>query len=435
MSASKTCPPANQTDVLRKISGQGAILFSGFATSQALSFGRNALIGHWLSRGDFGIAASITLTLQLCETLSDLGADRLIVQSDDGDNPALMASAHSLLVARGTLTALLLYALAGPMTSFFGIPDARWAFELIAAIPILKGFLNLDMRRRQRTLENAPFIAVEVLPQAIALLAAIPLLMAAPDYSAVVWIALIQATAAIVTSHAVSQRSYSLGWAHYHLGRLWRFGWPIWLSAIPLVAVYQGDRMIIGRIFGMESLADYTAVFMITMVPSLIAAKVGHALMLPLLAEKKADPQAFTTRVVSLGVMTLAAAAAYVIGFSILGGFAVELVFGAKYADLGNLVLALAIMWGLRMVQAVPGMALIAVGETWPLLIAGLIRASTLGLAMYAALQGFSIAGVALAGAIGELASLIYVTLAMQRRCPIEQPSDALEYFRFTSKA
>ena len=61
----------------RRIAGQGALLFSGFAAAQALSFVRNVLLGHALSRGDFGIAATIALILQLIETLSDLGSDRL----------------------------------------------------------------------------------------------------------------------------------------------------------------------------------------------------------------------------------------------------------------------------------------------------------------------------------------------------------------------
>jgi len=422
-------PVSTQRRGLRSITGQSAILFSGFAAAQFLSFARNAFIGHWLSRGDFGIAASITLTLQLCETLSDMGADRLIVQSDDGDKPDLIGSAQTFLIARGIATAMLLYVLAGPMTGFFGIPDARWAFEAIAVIPLLKGFLNLDMRRRQRQLDNAPYIAGEVVPQAIALAATIPVLMLTPDFGAVLWIALLQAIAAVATSHLVSQRPYALGFNRVYFSRLWHFGWPICLSALPLIAVYQGDRMIIGRLFGMEALAGYTAAFMITMVPGLVAAKVGHALMLPLMAEKKTDPAGFTTRVLGLGITTCVASLVYILGFALLGGLAVEWVFGANYAGLGGLVLALALMWSLRMIQAVPGMALIAVGETRPLLYAGLIRASALGLAFAAAVQDYGVVGVALAGTVGELASLTYVVWVMLRKCPIHLEAATLPSF------
>ena len=92
--AQNQIPPA-------RVARQGALLFSGFALAQAMSFARNAIVAHWLSKGDFGIAAAILLLLQLLETLSDLGADRLIVQARDGEEPRLIATAHATLVLRG----------------------------------------------------------------------------------------------------------------------------------------------------------------------------------------------------------------------------------------------------------------------------------------------------------------------------------------------
>lgn len=404
---------------LGRIAGQSAILVSGFATAQACSFIRNALIGHWLSRGDFGVAASIALTLHLCETLLDLGADRLIVQAPDGDRPTLMASAHSALIARGVFSSLILFALAGPMAAVFGIPEAAWAFQAIAAVPFLKGFLHLDMRRRQRHFDNTPFFAVEVFPQLLSLAATIPVLWLTQSYEAVVWLAFLQSTMMIVTSHLVASRTYRIRFSWPHLLRLWRFGWPIWLSALPLIAVYQADRMIVGNRFGIETLADYTAVFMVTMVPSLIAARVGQALMLPLLAEARSRPETFTKRLVGLAIITTATAIAYIAGFALLGEFAVRTAFGSQYAGLGNLIMVLTIMWAVRMVQAVPGMALMAVGENRPLLIAGIIRASALGPALWAADNGYGVLGVAAAGILGELCTLAFVIWATRRICPL----------------
>ncbi|MCB1511024.1 MAG: oligosaccharide flippase family protein [Hyphomicrobiaceae bacterium] len=404
--------------ILGRIAGQSAMLFSGFAIAQACSFLRNAIIGHALAPHDFGIAASITMTLQLCETLSDLGADRLIVQAEDGEDPALMASAHTLLIARGAVTALALYLLAQPMTGLFRIPDARWAFELIAAVPLLKSLTHLDMRRRQRHLENLPFLLTEVLPQILVLAAALPVIWLTRNYAAVVWLALAQAVSATLISHAVAQRRYGIGFDFDHLQRLWRFGWPIWLSAIPLVAVYQGDRIIVGSLGGMEALATYTAAFMMTMVPGLLAAKVGHALMLPLLSEARPDAKQFITRVTTLGAITAGASLLYLMVFAGIGGLLVRLAFGSAYAGLDALILALAGMWALRMIQAVPGMALLSVGTTRPLLVAGIIRATALGPAYVAAATGYGAIGVAVVGIAGELASLVYVVWAMGRVTP-----------------
>lgn len=402
----------------RRAAGQGALLMTGYAFAQGFSFLRNVLIGHGLSQGDFGIAATLTLLLQLVESLTDLGADRLIVQATDGDDPRLLANAHLALVMRGALTALALYLVAGPITHFFAIENARTAFEAIAFAPFVRGFLHLDSRRAQRTLNNRPNLLIEVVPQAAALVLTLPLLRLTGGPPAIVWLAAAQAATAVAVSHAVAGRPYAIAANKDMLLRLFAFGWPILLSALPLVAVYQGDRIVIGRVYGMEALAGYSAAFMMTMVPGLLAAKAGHALMLPLLAQAQDRDEAFRSRYAAMSEVTALAAVLYLAGFVIAGGTILPLAFGDNYRGLEAIVSWLAMMWALRMIQAVPGMALMAMGETRPLLIAGLIRASALGLALGAAIFGLGVNGIAASGVAGELASLIYVALRAGRGRP-----------------
>lgn len=398
-----------------RIARQGTLLFGGFAAAQVFSFARNAIVAHWLSKGDFGIAAAILLLLQLLDTLSDLGADRLIVQARDGADARLVATAHTTLAARGLFTALVLVAVAGPMADFFGIPDARWAFAAAALVPFIKGFVNLDSRVAQRDLNNRPQIAIEVLPQAFGLALTWPALKLFGDYSAVLWLSVAQALIAVAISHIASRHRYALALDLSYLKRLVVFGWPIWASAFPLIAVYQGDRMLIGHMVGMEGLAAYTTAFMITMVPGLIAAKVANALMLPLLASEQDNWARFSNRFVMMAEATAVGSALYLVGFIISGGALLPIAFGANYAGLESLVAWLALMWSMRMLQAVPGAALLAKGLTRPFLTAGIIRATGLILAYVALRMGGGVTGAAAAGAIAEFASLAFVTALLNR--------------------
>lgn len=398
-----------------RIAGQGALLFSGYALAQIFSFARNALIAHWLSKGDFGIAAAILVLLQTIETLSDLGADRLLVQARDGDDPRLMGTAHTTLVARGLLTALVVALCAVPTAAFFRVPDAAWAFAAAALVPLLKGFVHLDSRLAQRRLDNQPQMLIEVAPQALALALAVPVLHLEATYAAVLWLAVIQAVAAVAASHLTAHNRYRLGLDRKHLQRLIAFGWPIWASAFPLVAVYQGDRMLIGRMIGMEGLAAYTTAFMITMVPGLVAAKIANALMLPLLASAHDDARRFTQRFALMAEATALGAALYLIVFIVAGNALLPVAFGDNYTGLGGLVGWLAGMWALRMLQAVPGAALLAKGVTAPFFTAGMIRAGGLLLAFVAVRAGYGLAGAAAAGSIAELASLVFVASRLNR--------------------
>ncbi|MCH9808766.1 MAG: oligosaccharide flippase family protein [Alphaproteobacteria bacterium] len=409
--AANAKPAATQKrqQALGRIGGQGAMLMAGFAGAQGCSFLRNAILGHWLSQGDFGIAAAITLMLQLVDSLSDIGADRLIIQAHDGDNPVLQSTAHTTLVIRGAITSLLLYLAAGPTTAFFAIPEARWAFECASLAPFLKGFLHLDARRYQRRLKNRGQVLIELLPQAAALALTIPLLYAIGDYSVIVWLSLSQALFAFATSHAIAERPYKLSANNEFMRRLIAFGWPIWLSAFPLAAVYQGDRMIVVRMLGIDELAAFTTAFMITMVPGLLAARVGNALMLPLLSEVRAHSRQFRRRFLTMLQITAILAATYSAVFIAAGGEILPIAFGANYSGLGIVVSWLAVMWAIRMLQAVPGMALMAKGDTQPLLWAGLVRATGLPLAIVAIELGHGLAGAAVAAALSEGLSLIYV--------------------------
>ena len=407
--------PQDAKPLARGVVRQGALLLSGFAAAQACSFSRNAIIGHALSRGDFGVAATIAMVLQLLETLSDAGADRLIVQDPRGETPALWGTVHTVMIVRGLLIAVVLYLGAVPAAGFFGVPEAAWAFQTIALVPLVRGFMSFDSRRAQRRLDNRPVVAIEMLPQAAALGATLPLLVFDTGYGVAVWLALIQAVLALAASHGFAARRYVVALDRAVLRRLVAFGWPIWLSAFPLLAVTQGDRIIIGRLLGMEALAGFTAAFLVTMVPSLVAARIGHALVLPLLAGAQDRPEVFNARFRTMCEATGLGAACYLTFFLCAGGATIALAFGASYNGLGAIAAWLALMWTLRMVQAAPGLALMAMGTTRPLLTAGLLRASALAIALGAALAGFGLEGIAAAGVLGEAASLLYIAWRADR--------------------
>lgn len=404
----------HQRPLSARIAGQGVLLFSGFALAQLFSFLRNALLAHMLSKGDFGVAAAILLLLQTIETLSDVGADRLIVQDRDGDDARFVASAHTVLVLRGLLTAAIILAVAQPIASFFDVRHAAWAFAAIALSPAIKGFLHLDSRRVQRHLDNRPQMMIEVAPQALALVLVLPAVAITGSYAAVVGLSVVQAAAAVAVSHVMAERRYALALERAHLVRLVAFGWPIWASAFPLVAVYQGDRALIGHMAGMEALAAYSVAFMITMVPGLVAAKVANALMLPLLADARDTPAAFAARFTLMVEMTALACASYLAVFVMAGGSIVALAFGPDYAGLGDVVALLSLMWAMRMMQATLGIAMMARGVTRPFLVAGAIRSLGVPLAFAALYMGHGLVGAAFAGVVAELLSLLYVAWRLQ---------------------
>jgi O-antigen/teichoic acid export membrane protein len=401
---------ASPRSFVTHLAGQGFLLSAGLAAGQLFALGRNSVLGYLLSKGDFGIAASLTLTLQVLEIASDTAADRLIIQDREGDSASVVNAAHTILLLRGVLISVLLWLGAPAIAGLFHVEHAEPAFRWLAAIPLIKALAHLDARRLQRHYRNAAAAKIELVPQALSFALAFPLAHLYGDYHAVIWLSIIQAAFATAVSHQVAERSWGLNLDGATLKRFLKFGWPVMLAALPMIAVNQFDRIVIGRYLGMEDLAAYTAAFMITSAPGVILTKVANSLMLPLLAEHQDDRRQFSRRFCMLSEIVVVAASIYLVLFIVAGGLAVETAFGRNYAGLGLLTALLASAWSARILALASGLALMAKGDTKSSLIGVTIRASSLSLALYAAFAGFGLTGIAAAGIAGDILSIAYLT-------------------------
>jgi len=195
----------------RRIVGQSVLLFGGYGLAQLMALVRNALLAHLLSKGDFGIAAALTITLQLFEMLTDPAADRLIVQAREANIGRLMATSHLVAVVRGLIVGLLLLLLAPFAAHLFGIAEAAPAFMILAVVPVIRAGLNLDWRRAQRDLSSGPAVLVELLPQAGALALTYPAVVWSGGYEAVLWVTLGQAVLQLAITHLLARNTYHIG--------------------------------------------------------------------------------------------------------------------------------------------------------------------------------------------------------------------------------
>ena len=415
MSTQATSQAFPQTTNARVMT-QGGIVFSGGMAAQLMSLGRNAILAQTLSMGDYGTAALLLVALQTIEMLSDLAIERMIIRDPDGDDPRTMAVGHALQIARGILLFTTLICVAPLLALAFQVPNAQEAFAALALIPLIKGFQHLDIRRFHRHYQNVPVVWFELVPQAAALLLTPLVLATTPTFEAVVVLATIQAGGQLVASHHLAERPYRVNWDSEIAGRFIVFGGPILLSAIPLVAVLQGDRIIVAQFFTLDHVAAYSVAVMITMLPTLLASRVSQTLFLALLASANHLPTLFRGRYrVMLDAMTFFVIV-YAVGFWCLGGPLVATVFGDNFSGLGNLTAVLAMIFALRTLQSVPTAVLLARGETMAHLGIGIVRAFGLLLALAVAIRGEDLVAVAAAGIVGELAALMLITYAMARQ-------------------
>lgn len=400
----------------RRVLSGAASLGAGQAVSQGLSFVRNIIVARLLSPEDFGIAATFAITVSLLEMISDLAADKLIIQARDGDDPRLQSTAQLFQFIRGVASGLVIVLLAWPVAALFKVPQATWAFYWLALVPVLRGLVHLDIRRLQREMRFWPAVASETAAQAAATAAAFPLAWWLRDYAAMLWIVVLQAGILALVSHLVARRGYRWTWDRAHAARLLEFGWPLLINGVLMFAILQGDRLIVGSMYSMEELALFSVAATLAFAPTTMLASLSLSVLLPLFSQVQDDRARLTHRYV-LSVQFFAAASCLIAAlFVLLGPMLIELCFGRKYAGAADVLAVLAIMQAVRLFRVPPTVAAMARGDTRNSMLANIARLGGLLLAWLAALFGAPLTWIAAAGAVGEGFAFAAAIVRLKRR-------------------
>jgi len=398
----------------KRILAGSAILAGGQILAQSCALVRNVIIARLISPEDFGIAATFVITVSLFEMISNLAVDRLLVQASDGDEPRFLATAHLFQTLRGLLNAGMIFGLAWPISHLFSVPDARWAFQCLAIVPLVRGFTHLDIKRLHRQLRFKRDVVAETVPQIILVVVVWPIGRWFGDYSAMLWLLLGQAIVSTVMSHLLSLCPYRWALDRAYLYRIGTFGWPLLINGLLMFGIFQGDKIIVGTFYSMTALGMFAVAFTATMMPTLIMVRISSAVCLPVLSSVKDVEPAFQHRF-KLANQMLALVAITIASALIVGGQGlIDLVFGAKYAGAGLLIGWLAVMQMFRMVRAAPSLAAIARGDTRTMMLSNIVRSGAIGMMLVVAVSGTNIVWIAIFATLGEVAATIFAARRMR---------------------
>lgn len=402
---------------LRRRVFQGAMsLAAGQALGQGLSFVRNVIVARLLSPEDFGVAATFAITVSLFEMLSDLAVDKLIIQAKDGDDPQLQATAQAFQSLRGLVCGLLTAALAWPIALLFNTPEAVWAYVLLGLVPVFRGLAHLDVGRLQREMRFGPAVITQVGSQLAAVLAAWPLARWLGDWSAMLWIVLIQSAVLALLSHLVARRRYSWAWDAVQLRRLLTFGWPLLINGLLMFGVFQGDRIIVGSNFEKADLAKYSVVFSAGFVAPTLLASMSVSLLLPLYSAVQDDRDRLVSRYAMTSQFFAFVAGLYAVLFISLGPWAISLLFGQHYGNDPTLIAWVGLLLSARLMR-MPSTALaIACGDTKNGMIANIYRTAAVPVILLIVGAGAGLNSVPAVGAAAELAALGVAVVRLNRR-------------------
>ena len=399
----QTAPPKGKY-VLR----QGLMLSVGSVTAQFLGLLRNVIFARLALPVDFGIAALFAVVALTIEMIAGLAIDKFIVQNREGDSEKTQQAIHLLMVARGFIFALLLYLLAPYIAATLNVSEVVESFRWLAILPIMAGFMHSDVYRFQRNSRQVPYmLSVEMLPQLISVVSIYPLYQFFGNYNAMLVALVISYFSRLCFTHLYAQRSYRWLLSVQHTLTALKFSWPIMLTALPLYAIFQGDKIIVAKLVSIEALAIYSAAFTLSMIAANTCTRIMTLVYLPVLARLQDDRKGFNENYLLCNQLSTLLATLFSFGFIVFGGVAVALAFGANYAGYFQLAALCGIMWGVRMLSIAPTIALLAKGNTRATLLPSVLRACVL-IPTYFVLQSTqNLNSIVILGAIGEGIALL----------------------------
>jgi O-antigen/teichoic acid export membrane protein len=385
-------------------SGFYLVFFNSVAA--VLGLARNIIVARLISVEDFGIASTFAMAMALIDMSANIGISRLIVQAKDGHSQEFQASLQGFQVVRGFVGGALILVLAQPIAVLFHTPQATWAYQFMAVMPVVKGFAHLDMNRFQRERKFLPSVVSETSAQAFSTVLALAIGYWLQDYRAMLFALLGQNLVYLFASQLFAVRKYKLAWNTAHISQAIKFGWPLLLNGFLMFGVFNGDRMIIGNHLGVGVLGWYSVAYMLTLMPSGLIAKVLDTLCLPVLARHQDDAARFKL----LAGATLEAGCLIgvlmAVGFTLLGGPVLHILFGAKHSLALSVLIMLGVMQAIRIAKTGPSVVAIAVKETTNPMVANVVRVMFLPIALLIVNMGYDVIAVVYVAIAGETLAL-----------------------------
>lgn len=418
-SLSSTAPASIRSRVLRG----GALLLFGKVAAQGCAFARGVIVARLVGAQNFGIAATFSLCVYIFDMVGSLSVDKLLVQAADGNDEAFQSVAHAVQALRGLATGLLMVIFAPSVASLFGAPNAAWAFRYLALLPVLRGLSHMDLQRVQRDLNFGRMVLVDIGQQLVPTLLAWPLAAWLRDYSAMLWLVLLQTVFGVGASFVVAERPYRWLWDQQYIKRIFTFGWPLIANTILLFGVYQGDRFLIGTahkalgstIYGLKDLGIFSVALSMTLTPMIAFAGICAPLMLPVLARLQSDRITFQKRYNYFAQAISGLSGLFALPIIVGGSWFVLFLYGRQYTLAGTLVGWMAAGQAVRMARFTPSMAAMALGDTVNAMVSNCLRVAALGGTIAIILRGMPLYWIAMFGCVAEIAALAACLLKLSR--------------------
>ena len=333
-----------------------------------LAFVSIVVLARILAPEDFGLVSIAASYVAIIEGLSDFDVNSALIRSRD-ERRSLYDSAWTLSVARGIVSALVMVSVAG----FVG--DARIAtvVYVLSLSPLLNGVSNPRFVMFERDLVYSRLAVMTLTARVVSFGVTLFVAIVYRSYWALVLGLLGANLTSMVLSYVLRPYRPSVSFARFSE----ILGFSGWMSLTTMVTTLsmRTDRIIVGRLLGIEDAGSYFMTQRIGVVPTSELISPLRRILFPSFSEIAQDrPRLRRAVCESIGVLGSLSLPAGV-GFALAANDVVPIVLGAQWIPIVPLLVVLAPFLGLRATLSMTLPCVMALGSTRLLLRVSVIYA------------------------------------------------------------
>jgi O-antigen/teichoic acid export membrane protein len=363
-----TPDPGDLSSLRRRAIGGSCWTIVGLGGANVLRLIGNVVLARLLFPEAFGLMALAQVFLQGLWLFTDVGTGPAIVQSERGDEPEFLDTAWSIQLLRGVVLCLVSFALAWPVSTFYGMTDplARdllWYLPALGLTAVLDGAVSTRLHSYSRHLRVKELTLLELHNQALSMIVMVVVAWVHPSVWALVAGAWVKCALRTGLSHALLEGPrHRLRIDRESARAQLRFGKWVLVSTMLTFLVMQADRLLFGRLVSLELLGVYGIALALASLPTLVLSQVGAKVVFPVLS--RLDPGRRTSEATRIRALLVVGGAVVLSTILPAGPALIDLLYDARYAAAGWILQVLLIGSWFQLLDSPNTAFLLARGET-----------------------------------------------------------------------
>lgn len=337
----------------------------GFGATQALRLISNLILTRLLFPEAFGLMALVQVFIAGVSMFSDVGINASIIQNKRNDQ-SFLNTAWTLQIVRGFGIWIILCIISLPVAKFYE-KDILTPLLIISGLStIINGFKSTKIVTQNRKVNIKRIVIIEIAVSMVGVLCMVAGAWLYESIWAIVAGGLVQSVLHTMSSYYfIDGENNWFEWDKEAFDEIYKYGKWLAVSSVLTFLVMQGDRLIIGKLFGAEFLGIYTIGITLTSAVYLLVQKISTSVLFPSYSElyrvkpERINSVLYKTRIIQTTFMWISGATIVVLGEKII-----DFLYDDRYLFSGKIIEIVALGMLVGSVRQSYSGVLMAIGKT-----------------------------------------------------------------------